>query len=341
MTAPALPGSAAALLATQVETNRKQAAAVARPRVQGQYRGTGYYPVTVGGYVVGAVQKVEQDDTFWTALDGDGRAVGGARATRADAVAAVGATDAAVEAYRAAAREGTFGVAEQRQMERDDAALQLALDADAAYEAELDAAPDAELEAEQARQGEWPPLTGQAAKDDRDEHDARRGVKWVAGCPLPGETCDPDVDHDHDPIPDAIITNQEVAVTAPAQPRTIPYVPGRTGWAAGTATPADKWLTVWGSAYDTELLFVDRADAQARADGLNASAPRDRVVVRHVRVVANPGVTLTGIAFRILPEPGAAYRAALVADAPTGDPCPSCHQLHDSATAEADCLTDT
>lgn len=30
---------------------------------------------------------------------------------------------------------------------------------------------------------------------------------------------------------------------------------------------------------------------------------------------------------------------ALVADAPTGIPCPSCHQLHDTAEAELDCVT--
>lgn len=40
-------------------------------------------------------------------------------------------------------------------------------------------------------------------------------------------------------------------------------------------------------------------------------------------------------------DPAARYRAALFADAPTGDPCPACYELHESASAEADCVAES
>jgi hypothetical protein len=96
----------------------EQVAAVARPRSLGQYRGTGRYPVTVGGYVVGYVEKrADALMTFWVALDENERQVGDTYGQRSQAVARVAKTDGARWAYRAAALEGVFGFAEQRAAE--------------------------------------------------------------------------------------------------------------------------------------------------------------------------------------------------------------------------------
>ncbi|MBC8093894.1 MAG: hypothetical protein H7Y15_18545 [Pseudonocardia sp.] len=135
-------------------------------------------------------------------------------------------------------------------------------------------------------------------------------------------------------------------MTAPVPTRYIPYLPQARGWAAGTASTGE-WLTVTGSARDGRLLYPDRAQADARAEHLRGAFhyPVD-IVVRYVEVIYHPGVTLTGVAFRIRPQPadpaelGAAYRAALAADAPSGNACSACYDLHESATAEADCITE-
>ncbi len=133
-------------------------------------------------------------------------------------------------------------------------------------------------------------------------------------------------------------------MTVPAQ--YIPYLPKARGWAAGSTRPPEEWLTVHGSARDGRLLFPTIEQAQARAEQIRAAHhyPVD-ISVRYVEVVYHPGVTVTGVAFRIRPEPaepapavGAAYRAALAADVPSGNACPSCYELHGSATAEAECV---
>lgn len=93
----------------------EQVAAAARPRSPGQYRGTGRYPVTVGGYVVGYVEKREDAiQTFWVAFDENERQVGDTYGQRSQAVARVAKTEEAFSAYRTAASEGAFGFAEQR-----------------------------------------------------------------------------------------------------------------------------------------------------------------------------------------------------------------------------------
>lgn len=127
-----MTNTAAALLASYYAADRPRAAAVAKPRVQRQYRGTGTYPVTVGGIVIGEVRKIEQDDTFWIALDANDNQIGGANRTRTHAVASLSVTDSAVEAYRHAAMEGTFGTAEQARLDAETKALIAALEADAA-----------------------------------------------------------------------------------------------------------------------------------------------------------------------------------------------------------------
>lgn len=104
------------------DADRTLAAQVARPRTERQYRGTGTYRVTVGGIVIGTVDKIEQNDTYWIAKDDDGNLVGGVHRTRTEAVARLGLSDFAVKAYRDAALEGTFGYAEK-------ARVQAALDA--------------------------------------------------------------------------------------------------------------------------------------------------------------------------------------------------------------------
>jgi hypothetical protein len=111
-------------------SDRDEAVRVARARAQRQHRGTGHYPVTVGGYVVGHVERVESRVTgnvSWKAFTDDGTPVVNPGigdnsslffGIRRSAVRAVAATDGAVEAYRQAAREGTFGYREQARVSR-------------------------------------------------------------------------------------------------------------------------------------------------------------------------------------------------------------------------------
>lgn len=100
----------------------EQVVAVARPRSPGQYRGTGRYPVTVGGYVVGYVEKRigligGTLTTFWVAIDEDEHLIDDTFDTRSQAVNRLARTDGARWSYRAAALEGVFGSAVQREAE--------------------------------------------------------------------------------------------------------------------------------------------------------------------------------------------------------------------------------
>lgn len=83
-----------------------------------------------------------------------------------------------------------------------------------------------------------------------------------------------------------------IYVTRNGEPRARGY--NTTGWAAGS-TDEGAWLTVWGSAYCSELVFETEEAAEVRAEWLRKRAhesTRDSVVVRRV--------TGSGSAFRIL-----------------------------------------
>ncbi len=224
MNAPAPAPAPAAVLAAAVERARPLAAAAARARTNRFDQSRGRYPVTVGGYVIGYAERfalaTSKTAVWWAAEDADGNRVAAGLERRADAVEVLGATDGAVEAYRAAARNGAFGYPEGEQVAAEDAALAAALEvADAqAEQAAYNPAPLVNCGTCEAIAGFtcYPGCPGAAERIaaeryDRAESDALRGVKWVDGCPLPGEMCDPDVDHDHDPISDAMITNAATA----------------------------------------------------------------------------------------------------------------------------------
>lgn len=116
------------------DADRAGAIRTARARTERQYRGTGTYRVTVGGYVVGEVQKVtvmtaRSSYTEWAATTDTGEKItndGINFNSRAQAVAALAAADGAAEAYRNAARDGAQGFAESRRVHLEDAELEAA-----------------------------------------------------------------------------------------------------------------------------------------------------------------------------------------------------------------------
>jgi hypothetical protein len=72
-------------------------------------------------------------------------------------------------------------------------------------------------------------------------------------------------------------------VCRPAPPVPHRYLP--EGYAAGS-TETEKWLIVWGSAYDGRLVYATEEAAEERAVWLREiahSSTRDSVVVRYVR----------------------------------------------------------
>jgi hypothetical protein len=113
--------------------DREGAIRVARARTERQYRGTGTYRVTVGGIVVGEVERfalaTSKTAVWWKATDVDGVVVGRGFSRRTDAVEVLAETEFAAKAYREAAREGTFGVPEGRRVRDEDAAALAKIDA--------------------------------------------------------------------------------------------------------------------------------------------------------------------------------------------------------------------
>jgi hypothetical protein len=72
-------------------------------------------------------------------------------------------------------------------------------------------------------------------------------------------------------------------------------MPQKVGYAAGS-TDGGEWLTVWGSAYRSDLVYATRDEAEQRAAELRANTvatQRDRVIVRKVQ-------PLGGIYFKII-----------------------------------------
>jgi hypothetical protein len=115
------------------DADRAGALSTAKARTERQYRGTGIYRVTVGGYVVGQVERfalaTSKTAVWWSATDDNGVRIGGVHNTRADAVEALAKTDGAAEAYRNAARDGAQGFAESRRVHLEDAARRDELEA--------------------------------------------------------------------------------------------------------------------------------------------------------------------------------------------------------------------
>lgn len=122
-------------------TDRVHAAKAARARSS---RDKGVYPVTVGGLVVGEVRKVTRKTARgsvveWAAFLADGTAVSSLSgldgpvqnfSLRADAVEALGRTDAGAQAYRDAALDGAFGTAESRRVHTEGEAFLAQQEAD-------------------------------------------------------------------------------------------------------------------------------------------------------------------------------------------------------------------
>lgn len=98
------------------DADRTLAASVARVRTERQYRGTGIYRVTVGGIVVGQVERfalaTSKTAVWWAANDDNGVRVASGLPTRADAAEVLARSDDAVKAYRDAAVAGAFGTRE-------------------------------------------------------------------------------------------------------------------------------------------------------------------------------------------------------------------------------------
>lgn len=69
---------------------------------------------------------------------------------------------------------------------------------------------------------------------------------------------------------------------------------GKIGYAAGS-TDSGEWLTVWGSAYRSDLVYPTLEQAEERAAEIRAKAPSqaERIIVRKVEA-------LGGIYFRII-----------------------------------------
>lgn len=112
--------------------------AVARPRTLRVHRGKGFYPVTVGGYIVGAVQKTNDKvgaNARWAALDEHGNTITRNYESRQHAVARLARTEEAAAAYRAAALEGAFGIDEQRAAEAHNETVVAQLEAEQAQAA--------------------------------------------------------------------------------------------------------------------------------------------------------------------------------------------------------------
>lgn len=74
----------------------------------------------------------------------------------------------------------------------------------------------------------------------------------------------------------------------------------REGYAAGSITGAGEYLTIPGSTYrSSDVVHATRA----AADAWRAAHPRAaELVIRRVRRVFHPGVTITNEAFLVLPD---------------------------------------
>lgn len=76
------------------------------------------------------------------------------------------------------------------------------------------------------------------------------------------------------------------------------------GYAAGVQEAGSEWLTVWGSAYDSRLVFPTAGEAEGRAEQIRAKQGAELeakypTVVRRVRRCSHPGVTL-GDAYSVI-----------------------------------------
>jgi hypothetical protein len=95
------------------------------------------------------------------------------------------------------------------------------------------------------------------------------------------------------------------AMTAINAHRATPYPYYQQGYAAGTFDEGSKWFTVWGSAYDSRLVYATAAEADQRANVLRSKTIepyRSAITVRQVCRVPHAGVSVNGEAYAIIPE---------------------------------------
>lgn len=109
------------------DADRAGALRIAKARTLRQYRGTGIYPVTVGGIVIGQVEKRVNE---WYAVEESGFEVPGGYINRYNAVIGLAESEFAAQAYRESARTGAQGTAEERRVREEDAARLAQLDAE-------------------------------------------------------------------------------------------------------------------------------------------------------------------------------------------------------------------